>query len=87
LPLDRAHDTFVAVPDIDAHQLAVEVDEALPFRCPEVDAFGARDRDWIDRRLHGPLVDRMTAREFNYLRAAQGVNFGSHGRRCYSNPE
>jgi hypothetical protein len=48
LLLDRADDALVAVADVHAHQLAVEVDEALAFRRPEVDALRARDRNRID---------------------------------------
>ena len=45
---DRARHALVAVADVHAHQLAVEVDVALAFRRPEVDAFRARHRDRID---------------------------------------
>src|SRR5262249_17864095 len=37
LLLHRAHDALVAVADVHAHQLAVEIDETLAFRRPEVD--------------------------------------------------
>ena len=59
--LDRANDALVAVADVDAHQLAVEVDEALAFGRPEVDALRARDGNRIDLRLRGPLEDRVLA--------------------------
>ena len=36
--MDRLDDALVAVADIDAHQLAVEADETLVLRRPEVDA-------------------------------------------------
>src|SRR4051812_30654330 len=49
--LDGPNHTLVAVADVDAHQLAIEVDEALAFRGPEIDAFGALDWDWVNRRL------------------------------------
>ena len=76
LILDGLDDPLVAVADVDAHQLAVEVDEALAFRGPEVDALGARDRNRIDLRLRRPLVDRVLA--------GQGDDvFAGHGRRGY----
>src|SRR5262249_60097047 len=53
--LDRTYHALVAVADVDAHQLAVEIDEPLAFRRPEVDAFRARHRNWIDLRLGRPL--------------------------------
>src|SRR5213082_3198868 len=55
--LDRAHDARIAVADVHAHQLAVEVDEALAFRRPEVDALRSRHRNRIDFRLRRPLEE------------------------------
>src|ERR1035438_23563 len=48
-------DALIAVSDVDRHQLAVEVDEALPFRRPEINALGPRYRDGIDLGLRRPL--------------------------------
>src|SRR5689334_2777858 len=44
LVLNGANHALIAMTNVDAHQLAVEVDEALPFRCPEIDALGSSDR-------------------------------------------
>jgi hypothetical protein len=49
------------VPDVDGHELAVEVDEALAFRRVEVNALGAGDGNGIDLRLRGPFVERVLA--------------------------
>jgi hypothetical protein len=84
LVLDRVDDTLVAVTDVDAHQLAVEIDEALAFRRPEVDAFGTRDRNRIDSRLYGPFKQRVFAAEFDDLLARQVFSCGAHRAGCYS---
>jgi hypothetical protein len=55
--------------DVDAHQLAVEVDETLPFRRVKIDAFRMRNRNRIDSSLRGPFKQCMTAAEFNNLLA------------------
>ena len=44
----------IAMADVDAHQLAVEVDVALAVGVPEVDPLGAVDDDRVDLRLRGP---------------------------------
>src|SRR5688572_28394007 len=59
LLLDCANRPFVTVADVDAHQLAVEVDETLSFRRPKIDAFGTRNRNRIHRGLGGPLEEGM----------------------------
>src|SRR5260370_3889923 len=51
LLLDSANHPLVAVSDVDAHQLAIEVDETLSLRRPTVDPLGARDRNRIDCSL------------------------------------
>ena len=63
LLLDGADDALVAMADVDAHQLAVEVDEPLAFRGPEVDAFGPRHRNRVDLRLRRPLEERVLPAE------------------------
>ena len=60
---DGLNDARVAMPDVDGHELAVEVDEALPFRRVEVNSLGARNRNGIDLRLRRPFVQRVLARE------------------------
>ena len=55
LILDGLDDARIRVPDVDAHQLAVEVDEALAVRRPQVDAPRARHRNRVDRALRRPL--------------------------------
>ena len=67
LILDRLDDARIAVADVDAHQLAVEVDEALAFRRPEVDALRLRDRNRIDVRLRRPLVERVLLRQRHHF--------------------
>ena len=62
--------------DVDRHELAVEVDEALPFRRVEVNPFGAGDRNGIDLRLRGPFVERVFAGEIDDLLAGH--------RGCFS---
>ena len=69
LVLNRLDDPLVAVADVHAHQLAVEVEEALPFRRPEAHALRARDGNRIHRPLGGPLEDRVPLRERDHLRA------------------
>ena len=63
---------LVAVADVDAHQLAVEVDEALPFRRPEVNALCARDRDGIDLGLRRPFEQRVLLGEIDDFLAGHG---------------
>src|SRR5208283_5320077 len=60
---DRLNDARVAVSDVDGHELAVEVDEALPFRCVKINPFGVGDGNGIDLRLGGPFVERVLAGE------------------------
>ena len=69
LLLDCANHPLVAVSDVHAHQLAIEVDEALSFRRPEVDSLRARDGNRIHRGLCGPLEERVPAAEFDDLLA------------------
>ena len=71
LALDGLDDAPVAVPGIDAHQLAVEVDIALAVRGVEIDALGGINRDWIGGRLRHPVVQRVLAAEGDDLLAAQ----------------
>jgi hypothetical protein len=80
LLLDGLHHLRMRVADVRAHELAVEVEEALALRRPEVDAFRARDRDGIDLRLHRPLEDRVLAAEGDDLLSAQVTDdFGRLG--------
>ncbi len=60
---DGLDDALVAVSDIDGHELAVEVDEALPFRRLEINSLGAGDGNGIDLRLRRPFIERVLARE------------------------
>src|SRR5439155_16284337 len=66
---------LVAMADVHAHQLAVEVDEALAFGRPEVDALRAGHGDRIDFRLSGPLEERVLLRQRDHL-------FAGHCFRC-----
>jgi hypothetical protein len=74
LSLDRLDHATVAMADVDAHQLAVEVDEALAVRRIEVDPLGALDGDGVDGILRGPLVERVPLGEVDDL-------CGRHGPR------
>ena len=75
LLLNRADHALVAMADVHAHQLAVEVDEALAFGRPEVDALRAGHGDRIDFRLSGPLEERVLLRQRDHL-------FAGHCFRC-----
>jgi hypothetical protein len=50
LPLHRRDDLGVGVTDEHAHQLRVEVQDALPLGRVEVHPLGARDGQRVDRR-------------------------------------
>src|SRR3954465_3097177 len=63
LRLNRRDHAPIAVADVHAHQLRVEVDVALAVGRVEVDALSALDRDGVDGRLRGPLVKRVFARK------------------------
>jgi hypothetical protein len=69
LIFDRLDHTLVAVPDVDAHELAVEVDEAFAFGRPEIDALCARDGNRIDSSLGGPFEESIAATELDDLLA------------------
>jgi hypothetical protein len=76
LILDGADDPLVAVADVDAHQLAVEVEEPLAFRRPEPAALRSRDRNRIGRPLRRPLEERVLLREIDDGLAAQAREGG-----------
>ena len=67
LPVHRVGHAAVAVPDVHAHQLAVEVDVALPVHAPEVDALRPLDRDRRGLRLCLPVVERVPLGELDDL--------------------
>ena len=76
------------MPDVHAHQLAVEVDEALAFRRPEINALRARDRDRIHLRLRRPFEERVLLRERDHLLAGHRADrFNSHKPALCANPE
>ena len=70
LLLDGGDHLRVAVADVRAHQLAVEVQEALPLRRPEVAALGPGDGDRVDLRLGAPFEEGVPLRESDHLVAA-----------------
>ena len=79
---DRLNDALVAVSDVDGHELAVEVDEALPFRRIEVNPFGAGDGNGIDLRLCRPFIKRVLAGKVDdflasHLRGRHRISNGS----------
>ena len=51
----------IAVADVDAHELAVEVEIAGAIGRVEIDALGAIDRDGIHGSLRRPFIERMLA--------------------------
>ena len=60
---DRLGHATVAVPDVHAHQLAVEVDVALAVGVPEIDPLCPIDDDRVDLRLGGPGEEGVLAIE------------------------
>jgi hypothetical protein len=73
LILDRLHHARVAVADVHAHQLAVEVDVALSFRGPEVHALRPSDRYRIDGVLRRPFEDGVFLTEGDHFFARHSV--------------
>ncbi len=73
LSLDRLDDARVAVPRIHAHELAIEVDDALAVGRVEVDAFGVIDGNRVGCGLGGPVVERVLAAKGDDFLAAQNV--------------
>ena len=78
---DGANHALVAVPDVDRHQLTVEIDETLPLRRPEVDPLRLGHRNRIDLRLSRPLKQSVLLGEINNLLARHRRirNCSSHG--------
>ena len=76
LALDRLDHLRMAVADVRAHQLAVEVEEALALGGPEVDALGACHRDRVDLRLGRPLEEGVALGEGDHLVAGHGAALG-----------
>ncbi len=64
LRFDRVNYAPVAVADVDAHQLRVEIEVSLAVGVPEVDAFALRHRDRVDGALRRPRKERMLFGEF-----------------------
>src|SRR5580704_13326539 len=52
---DRMDEALVAVSDVDGHELAIEVDEALAFRRVEIYPLGASHRNRVNLRLRRPF--------------------------------
>ena len=67
-------DPLIAVSNVHRHQLAVEVDEALPFRRPEINALSPRHRDGIDFGLRRPLIQCVFLSKIDHLLAGHGRN-------------
>src|SRR3981081_1910410 len=67
-------DALIAVSYVYRHQLTIEIDEALPFRRPEINALSPRHRNRIDLRLRRPLKQCVSLREIdNLLAGHRGV--------------
>ncbi len=75
LALDGLDHLRVPVPDVHAHQLAVEVEVALPLRRPEIGALGARHRDRVDLVLRRPLVQGVALGQGDHLVARHAASF------------
>src|SRR5437660_8366609 len=73
LPLDGVDDAWVTMAGIDAHELAVEVDDALAVRCIEIDALRVIDCNRVYRGLGGPVVEGVLPAEGDDLLAAQDM--------------
>ena len=67
---DRLQHSLVAVANVGAHQLAIEVEELLLFGGPEPGALGACDWDRVRCSLRGPLGDGVPLGEGDHLWSA-----------------
>ena len=72
LLLDRPHDARVAMTDVHAHQLAVEVEEPFAVGRPEIGALGAGDGNRVERVLRGPFEERVLLRQGDDLSVSHG---------------
>ena len=80
LVLDRLDDLRVRMPDVDAHELAVEVDPALALGTVEVDALGARDGNRVDLRGGAPREEAVLHARVDHLARGHGGGGGAaHG--------
>src|SRR5262249_11417965 len=78
--LDRGDHLGMPVADRDVHELRGEVEVALPVVVPEVAPLRARDRDRVDRVLHGPRVEDVALCVLDDLLAQLGIGLdGGHG--------
>ena len=78
---DGLDDALVAMADVRAHQLAVEVEVALALGRPEPAALGAGNGDRIDLRLGRPFEDRVALGQLDDLVAGHrsGRGADTHG--------
>ena len=60
---------LIAMADVYAHQLAVEIDEALPFRRPEINTLGSGNWDRINLGLGRPFIQSVLFCEGDYFLA------------------
>ena len=81
LALDRLDDPAVAVPGVDAHQLAVEVHEPPAVGGVEVDALGARHGQRLQPRLCHPVIQGVAQAELGDLVGAEGLDGLHHHAR------
>ena len=68
---DRLQDALIAMADVGAHQLAIEVEELLLFRGPEPGALRAGDWNWVRCSLRRPLRHGVPLGEGDHLWPAQ----------------
>ena len=79
LALDRVDDPAIAMSCVDAHELAVEVDEAAAVDGLEMDAFGARHGQWLKPCLRRPVIQRVPKAELGDLFGAESLDgFDNH---------
>ena len=78
---DRVDDPAVAVTDVDRHQLAVEIEDALALGGVQVDAFGMVDGDGVEGALDGPGEEGVLPGQGDDLVAGHAAGSGrdAHG--------
>jgi hypothetical protein len=77
---DRLGHALVAVPDVHAHELRVEVEVAGAADVPEVDALGPVDRDRGRLGLRLPVVERVALGLLDDLRRGHRCVFAHRSR-------
>src|SRR5262245_59416076 len=71
------------MPDIHAHKLAVEINEPLSLRSPEINPLGAVHRKRIHLGLSRPLEQSMLPRKSNDFFAGHAYSLLNVSRYCF----